>query len=84
MAITDNAMVGKQPDERAARPGAGAARPFMASFLDHLVRNGIIPADLARKAIDFKQQNSGDRRSVTDILQEEFKVPRDILQFQIA
>jgi len=84
MAITDNAMVGKQPDERAARPGAGAARPFMASFLDHLVRNGIIPADLARKAIDLKQQNSSDRRSVTDILQEEFKVPRDILQFQIA
>lgn len=84
MASTENAVAGRQAEERTAKPVAGAARPFMASFLDHLVRNGIVPADLAHKAIEQKQQNVSDRRSLTEILQEEFKVPREVLQYQIA
>ena len=80
----DNSVVGKGVDERNAKTGGNGARPFMASFLDHLVRNAIVHADVAQKAIALKQQNPADRRSVTEILQEEFKVPRDVLQYQIA
>ena len=84
MPSMDNTVAGKTVDDRAAKPGGNGARPFMASFLDHLVRNAIVHADVAQRAISIKQQNPADRRSVTEILQEDFKVPRDVLQYQIA
>jgi type II secretory ATPase GspE/PulE/Tfp pilus assembly ATPase PilB-like protein len=84
MSSMETAVGGRTVDDRAVRPGGNVARPFMASFIDHLVKNGIVTADVAQKAVALKQQNPADRRSVTDILQEEFRVPRDILQFQIA
>ncbi len=84
MPSMDSAVAGKVTDDRGGKPGGNGARPFMASFLDHLVRNAIVHADIAQKAIALKQQNPAERRSVTEILQEEFKVPRDVLQYQIA
>src|SRR5512146_1246538 len=59
-------------------------RPFLASFLEHLVRNGIISADVARRAAETKLEGAGDRRSVLEILQEDFKISREVLQRQVA
>ena len=84
MSSLETAAGGKTIEDRGVKPGGNGARPFMASFIDHLVRNGIVTADVARKAVALKQQNPAERRSVTDILQEEFKVARDVVQFQIA
>ncbi len=84
MPSMENAAVSKAADDRGTKAGGNGARPFMASFLDHLVRNAIVAADVAQRAISIKQSNPTDRRSVTEILQEEFKVPREVLQYQIA
>jgi type IV pilus assembly protein PilB len=61
------------------------ARPMMTSFMEHLVRNGTITEEVALKATALKnQQNIKDKRSVTDILVDEFGISRDILHREVA
>ena len=45
MASMENAVAGRTADDRGVKGAGNGARPFMASFLDHLVRNGIVAAD---------------------------------------
>ena len=85
MNTQDSTVPAKSPEDKPAKVGTGAsARPFMASFMEHLIRNNVITADIAARAGALKQQNPGDRRTVLDILRDEFSVPRDVLQFQVA
>ena len=61
-----------------------ASRPFMTSFLEHLVRNQIITEEVARQAAEWKQKHEKDRRTLTDLLKEEFGLSPDVLHHQIA
>ncbi len=61
-----------------------ANRPFMASFLDHLIKNGIISPVVGRRAAEVKIRGTGDKRSVLEILHDDFGIARDVLQSQIA
>jgi type IV pilus assembly protein PilB len=56
----------------------------MTSFLEHLVRTGTISKEIAIQVSEWKQQREQDKRGLIDILREEFGVPRDVLQFQVA
>jgi type IV pilus assembly protein PilB len=67
-----------------ARPPAPAPRPFMTSFLEHLVRNKIITEEVALQASEWKKNNERDRRSLVEILKEEFGLSQDVLHFQVA
>jgi type IV pilus assembly protein PilB len=69
--------------DRAPRASSGP-RPTMNSFLEHLVRNGIISKEIAIQASEWKQTRDRDKRSLIDVLREEFGVPRDVLQYQVA
>ena len=66
------------------RTQAGGPRPFMTSFLEHLVRNRIISEEVAMQAADWKKQNEKDKRSLIDILKEEFGLSQDVLHYQVA
>lgn len=59
-------------------------RPFMTSFLEHLLRNQIITEEVAREAAEWKQKHEKDKRSLTDLLKEEFGLSPDVLHHQIA
>ena len=61
-----------------------ASRPMMTSFLEHLVRNGTISKEIAVQAADWKRTRERDKRGLIDILREEFGVPRDVLQCEVA
>ena len=56
----------------------------MASFLDSLVRGGIITSDVAKQVNTTKQQNPTDQRSVIDLLHEDFGIAKSVLQYQVA
>jgi type IV pilus assembly protein PilB len=56
----------------------------MTSFLEHLVRNRIISDDVAMQAADWKKQNERDKRSLIEILKEEFGLSQDVLHYQVA
>jgi len=66
------------------RPQAGGPRPFMTSFLEHLVRNRIISEEVAMQAAEWKKQNERDKRSLIEILKEEFGLSQDVLHYQVA
>jgi hypothetical protein len=72
-----------EPSGNGKRPGQ-VPRPFMTSFLEHLVRNRIITEEVAHEAADWKQIHEMDRRSLTEILKEEFGLSPDVLHHQIA
>ena len=81
----------QQDDEQrkvTAAPGTkspgGAPRPFMTSFLEHLVRNRIISEEVAMQAAEWKKQNERDKRSLIEILKEEFGLSQDVLHYQVA
>ncbi len=57
---------------------------MMTSFLEHLVRNGTISREVAVQVSEWKQNKERDKRGLVDILREEFGVPRDVLQYQVA
>jgi type IV pilus assembly protein PilB len=59
-------------------------RPFMTSFLEHLVRNKIITEEVAHEAAEWKRKNEKDRRSITDLLKEKFGLSPDVLSYQMA
>ena len=63
---------------------AGTPRPFMTSFLEHLVRNRIISEEVAMQAAEWKKHNGGDKRSLVEILKEEFGLSQDVLHYQVA
>lgn len=71
-------------DEKTAKQPPAPPRPFLMSFLDHLVRNAIISTEIAKRAATMKQQSSNDRRTALDVLHEEFGIARETLQFQVA
>ena len=78
---------GTPPASESVRNGTGPAqmpRPFMTSFLEHLLRNQIITEEVAREAAEWKQKHEKDKRSLTDLLKEEFGLSPDVLHHQIA
>jgi len=66
------------------RAQGGGARPFMTSFLEHLVRNRIISDEVAMQAAEWKKHNERDKRSLVEILKEEFGLSQDVLHYQVA
>lgn len=63
----------------------GLKRPFMTTFLEYLVRNGIISEEVAVAATARKNnQNGRGRRSLLDILSQDFNIPREVLQSEVA
>jgi type IV pilus assembly protein PilB len=80
MSQTDEPRASVEP---AAKPAPGT-RPPMNSFLEHLLRNGIVSKEIAVQASEWKQARDRDKRSLIDVLREEFGVPRDVLQYQVA
>lgn len=92
MAKTDIPTVPRSADEEPRKTGApgtpktqaGGPRPFMTSFLEHLVRNRIISEEVAMQAADWKKQNDRDKRSLIEILKEEFGLSQDVLHYQVA
>jgi type IV pilus assembly protein PilB len=67
-----------------AKTQAGTPRPFMTSFLEHLVRNRIISEEVAMQAAEWKKHNEKDKRSLVEILKEEFGLSQDVLHYQVA
>jgi len=63
---------------------SGTPRPFMTSFLAHLVRNRIISEEVAMQAAEWKKHNDRDKRSLVEILKEEFGLSQDVLHYQVA
>lgn len=92
MAKTDTPIVPRSADEEPRKTGSpagqktqtGGPRPFMTSFLEHLVRNRIISEEVAMQAADWKKQNDRDKRSLIEILKEEFGLSQDVLHYQVA
>ena len=78
---TQSTRVGSAPATKAT---GGGTRPFMTSFLEHLVRNRIISEDVAVQAAEWKKQNERDKRSLIEILKEEFGLSQDVLHYQVA
>ena len=82
----------RQQDDDQRRTGAalppktqgGTPRPFMTSFLEHLVRNRIISEEVAVQAAEWKKTNDRDKRSLVEILKEEFGLSQDVLHYQVA
>lgn len=63
----------------------GRASPQMlASFVEHLVKNRVISAAQAVQVSRWKQQNPSDQRSTLELLEQEIRIPRDVLRLQIA
>ncbi|MEW6509918.1 MAG: ATPase, T2SS/T4P/T4SS family [Bacteroidota bacterium] len=91
MAKADTTPAPRPPEEEQRKPGAagsrttmGGPRPFMTSFLEHLVRNRIISEEVAMQASEWKKQNERDKRSLIEILKEEFGLSQDVLHYQVA
>lgn len=59
------------------------ARPFMTSFLEHLVRNKIVSDEVAI-LVSSRKQDSKDKRRLVEVLTEEFDIPKDILHREVA
>jgi type IV pilus assembly protein PilB len=91
MAKTEATPAPRSPEDEPRKTGAGGPktqtggpRPFMTSFLEHLVRNRIISEEVAMQAADWKKQNDRDKRSLIEILKEEFGLSQDVLHYQVA
>ena len=65
--------------------GAKSGRLFLTSFLDHLLRNNIVTEEIARQVVKRKhEQNGRGRRSLVDMLVNEFGISRDTLHTEVA
>jgi len=63
----------------------GAGQPFVSSFMEHLVRSKIVTEEVALRASAWKhEQNGRGKKSLVEILADEFSVPRDILYNEVA
>jgi type II secretory ATPase GspE/PulE/Tfp pilus assembly ATPase PilB-like protein len=56
----------------------------MASFFDHLVKNQIITAAQAAQAALWKDQNVAEKRTMIEMIEQEFGIHRDVVRQQIA
>jgi type IV pilus assembly protein PilB len=75
---------GSPPASGSQAPGAHQ-RPPLSSFMEHLVRNRVLTEDVAIKATIWKNQiGAKDKRSIIDILVEEFGLSRDALHLEVA
>jgi type IV pilus assembly protein PilB len=63
---------------------AAKARPFMASFLEHLVRNQVISENVALEVMQRKQDAASNKRRLVEILAEEFGLSRELLYLEVA
>jgi type II secretory ATPase GspE/PulE/Tfp pilus assembly ATPase PilB-like protein len=61
-----------------------SSRPPLASFLEHLVKSGVVTKQQALEAAEWKRRNDKDKRGLAEILEEEFAVPRDPIRQAIA
>jgi len=79
-------MDSNAPDTTSAghRPVLAAPRQPLASFLDHLIKTGVVSKQQAREASEWKQQNPKDKRGLPEILEEVFNVARDPLRQAVA
>ncbi|MFN0158407.1 MAG: GspE/PulE family protein [Bacteroidota bacterium] len=60
-------------------------RPFMTSFLEHLIRNKIVSEEIALEVSTRRHDaNSKDKRRLVEILSEEFGLARDVLHREVA
>jgi type IV pilus assembly protein PilB len=64
--------------------GVRSSPQVQASFLDHLVRNRVISAEQSARAANWKQQRPDDKRTVMELLEQEFKIDKDVVRQQIA
>jgi type IV pilus assembly protein PilB len=64
--------------------GGRAAPQVLASFVEYLVKNQVITTTQALQLNRWKQQNPSERRSTFELLEQELKIPRDVLRMQIA
>lgn len=69
-------------DHEAQAGGAGSQG--LASFLEHLVKNQVITSAQAIQVTKVKQQNPADKRSMAELLEQEFAINRDVMRQQIA
>jgi type IV pilus assembly protein PilB len=61
------------------------SRPFMSSFMEHLIRQQIITKELAMDAIKGKDGRNGrSKKSLVELLVDEYAVPRDVLYREVA
>jgi type IV pilus assembly protein PilB len=66
------------------KPPAAASRAPLASFLEHLVKTGVVTKQQAFEAAEWKRRNDKDKRGLAEVLEEVFAVPRDPLRQAIA
>ncbi len=67
------------------QPAGAHPKPALSSFMEHLVRNRILTEDVAIKATTWRNQiGAKDKRSIIDILAEEFSISRDALHLEVA
>lgn len=63
----------------------GTSKTFVSSFLEYLVRSKIVTEEIALRASTWKNgQNGRGKKSLVEILTEEFDIPRDILYAEVA
>ena len=70
----------KEPVAQGGRVGPHV----MASFFDHLVKNQIITAAQAAQAALWKDQNVAEKRTMVEMIEQEFGINRDVVRQQIA
>ncbi len=64
--------------------GGPQAPQMLASFLEHLVKNQVLTIGQAAKAAQWKNENAADKRSMPELLEQEFGINRDVVRQQIA
>jgi type IV pilus assembly protein PilB len=63
---------------------AAKGRPFMASFLEHLVRNQVVTEEVALQVATRRQDAGKDKRRLVEILADEFGLSRELLYREVA
>ncbi|HCV43879.1 MAG TPA: pilus assembly protein PilB [Bacteroidetes bacterium] len=63
----------------------GEARPFVNSFVEHLVHRNIITEEIALQVSAVKQTTNGKRnKSLVETIADDFKIPREALYDEVA
>jgi type IV pilus assembly protein PilB len=77
---------GEQDSSPSTDASAGRrSRPYVASFLQYLIKNQIVSEDTALLASSARQASNGKtRRTLVDILVTDFGMPREVLYDQVA
>ncbi len=76
---------GRNTGPSGSSTGNGQLRPFMTSFLEHLVRHKIVSEEIALQVSARRQESTAkDKRRLVEILAEEFGLSRDVLNREVA